>query len=118
MRNQPTVHHVPGCLPDEVILHKLLVLIQPGLHPRELSIVANANRWTTAGTDPRWDSTRTCTRSARMKVVVVQQVILMGQVMVMVVMVQQVVMASRSCVLLLVLLLKEQRLVLLLMSAG
>lgn len=43
VRHQPAVHHVPGGLPDEVVLHKLLVLVQPRLHPGKLDIVADAD---------------------------------------------------------------------------
>lgn len=105
MRNQPSVDHVPGGLPDEVVLNKLLVLVQPRLHPGEFGIVADANGWSgTAGTGVGGP-----TRRARMQVVVQQQVMMIVVMVVMITAVVQVVVRGR------ILLLLEQGLLLLLL---
>lgn len=39
MVDQPRVHHLSRRLPDDVVLHKVLVLVHPRLHARVLRIV-------------------------------------------------------------------------------
>lgn len=39
MVDQPSVHHLARCLPDDVVLHKVLVLVHPRFHPCMLCIV-------------------------------------------------------------------------------
>lgn len=39
MVHQPSVHHLPRSLPDDVVLHELLVLVHPRLHSSVLCVV-------------------------------------------------------------------------------
>lgn len=81
MRNQPSVHHVPGGFPNEVILHKLRVLVQPGLHPCILGIVAGVRRGTAGHSSVSAGPTAAASTSAAHMVLVVMMVMVMRVMM-------------------------------------